>query len=553
MNKKISAPRGNRMTCKGWVQEAALRMLMNNLDPEVAENPDDLVVYAGHCKAARSWEDFELIIENLRALENDETLVVQSGAPVGIFRSFDYAPRILIVNGFIVPKYSSHNIFSGLEKRNLTMCGGFTAGSWIYIGAQGIIQGTYETLLAAAQKIAGSGSLKGRLVLTSGLGGMGRAQPMAITMNEGVGIIVEVNQAKIEHSLKLKLLDTWTADLDDALIQAHNACRKGDALSIGLLGNAADIYPEFVKRHIVPDIVTDQTSAHDELNGYVPSGITLEEALILRKSNPEKYVQMSLDSIAVHIQAMKSLKKMGAEVFEYGNWIRDQAEKTGLKDSQNYFPGFIEAYIRPLFCKGIGPFRWVALSGDPKDIYRTDQVISELFPRVGKWIRMAQKRIPFQGLPARICWLGHGERTNASLLFNELVKDNRLSAPIVIGRDHLDCGSVASPSKQTGKMMDGSDVIGDWPILKGLLNVATGASWVAVHQMGDYCLSSGMVVVADGTKKGAEKLERSLTADTGLGVARLVDAGYRIARETAEKNQIKIPRLNTLHRNGGDV
>jgi urocanate hydratase len=380
---------------------------------------------------------------------------------------------------------------------------------------------------------------------------MGRAQPMAITMNEGVGIIVEVNQGKIEHSLKLKLLDTWTADLDDALKQADTACRKGDALSIGLLGNAADIYPEFVKRNIVPDIVTDQTSAHDELNGYVPSGISLEEALVLRKRNPEKYIQMSLNSIAVHIQAMKSLKKMGAEVFEYGNWIRDQAEKTGLKDSQNYFPGFIEAYIRPLFCQGIGPFRWAALSGDPNDIYRTDQVISESFPRLGKWISMAQERIPFQGLPARICWLGHGERTKAGLLFNELVKDNQLSAPIVIGRDHLDCGSVASPSKQTGNMKDGSDVIGDWPILKGLLNVATGASWVAVHQMGDYCLSSGMVVVADGTKKGAEKLERSLTADTGLGVARLADAGYKIARETAKEKQINIPRINPLDRNGG--
>jgi urocanate hydratase len=535
MKKRICAPRGTQLSCKGWEQEAALRMLMNNLDPEVAENPDELVVYAGYCKAARSWEDFELITGSLRDLGDDETLVVQSGKPVGIFQTFEYAPRVLLVNGVIVPKYASNKKFNELERQGLTMCGGFTAGSWIYIGAQGIIQGTFETLAAVARKITEE---------TSGLGGMGRAQPAAISMNGGAGIIVEVNPDKIEHSIQLGLLDTWTSDPDEAIRAAGDACKKGEPFSIGLLGNAADIYPEFVKRNIVPDVVTDQTSAHDELNGYVPAGIPFESALTLRKKDPEKYARMSLDSIGVHVQAMKALRDMGAEVFEYGNWIRDQAEKVGLADAQQYFPGFIDAYIRPLFSRGIGPFRWVALSGDPEDIYRTDEAIMKTFPKVERWIRMAKGRVPFQGLPARICWLGHGERTEAGLLFNELVKQGRVKAPIVIGRDHLDCGSVASPSKQTGNMRDGSDVIGDWPILKALLNVATGASWVSVHQMGDFCLSSGMVVVADGTARGAEKLARSLTGDTGLGVARLADAGYDIAIETARAKRIRIPHLN---------
>lgn len=542
MSRRVTAARGTELTCKGWEQEAALRMLMNNLDPDVAEDPENLIVYAGKCKAVRTWEDFDLIVETLGSLADDETLVVQSGKPVGVFKTFEYAPRVLIVNGFIVPKYSSFRKFTELEAEGLTMCGGFTAGSWIYIGAQGIIQGTYETLAAVAQQAFHCSTLKGRLVLTAGLGGMGRAQPLAVTMNEGVGIIVEVNREKIEHSIRAKFLDTWTEDLDEALRMAEEAKGRGTPLSIGLLGNAADIYPRFVNRHICPDIVTDQTSAHDELNGYVPVGISYEAALNLRKNDPDRYIRMSLESISRHTLAMKDLRDMGAEVFEYGNWIRPQAEKAGLDNAHQFFPGFVEAYIRPLFSQGRGPFRWAALSGDPRDIYRTDEAIMGSFPRVQRWIKMAQDRVPFQGLPARICWLGHGERTEAGLLFNALVRQGEVKAPIVIGRDHLDCGSVASPSKQTGDMKDGSDVIGDWPILKALLNVATGASWVAVHQMGDDSISSGMVVVADGTERAQEKLKRSLTGDTGLGVTRLADAGYEIAITTAKDKKIRIPR-----------
>jgi urocanate hydratase len=542
MSKKICAPRGTKRSCKGWEQEAALRMLMNNLDPDVAEDSDNLVVYCSNAKAVRSWEDFDLVTETLKSLRNDETLVVQSGKPVGVFETFEYAPRVLIVNGFIVPKYASFEKFTELEAKGLTMFGGFTAGSWIYIGAQGIIQGTYETF-AAAQQALNLPSLKGKLILTSGLGGMGRAQPLAITMNEAVGIIVEVNREKIERCIKEKFLDTWTEDLDEAIKMADQAKQKGNPLSIGLLGNTADIYPEFVRRNIVPTIVTDQTSAHDELHGYVPSGISYEGALELRRTDPDRYTKMSLESIVKHAQAMKDLRDMGAETFEYGNWIRAQAKKAGLEGAQEFFPGFIEAYIRTLFCQGRGPFRWVALSGDPEDIYRTDNAVAKTFPRVQRWIKMAQDRVPFQGLPARTCWLGHGERTEAGLLFNELVKTGEVKAPIVFGRDHLDCGSVASPSKQTGNMKDGSDVIGDWPILKALLNVATGASWVSVHQMWDHMFSSGMVIVADGTKRAEKKLKKALTGDTGLGVASLVDAGYEVAIQTARDKKIRIPHL----------
>lgn len=540
--REVHAPRGIELSCKGWQQEAALRMLMNNLDPDVAEYPQKLIVYAGHAQAARNWESYDKIVQTLRTLENDETLMIQSGKPVGVFKTSEDAPRVLMVCGFIVPGYATHEKVRELQQKGLTMWGGFTAGSWVYIGAQGIIQGTYETLNAIAQSLH-IDSLKGKLVLTAGLGGMGRAQPLAITMNEGVGIVVEVDKRKIERSIRsdIRFLDTWTDNLDEALKMAEEARRKGAALSIGLLGNAADIYPEFVRRGIVPDIVTDQTSAHDELHGYVPAGIPFEEALKLREGDPDRYITMSYESIVKHVQAMNDLQKMGAPVLEYGNWIRMQAQRGGLENAYQ-FPGFIDAYIRPLFCQGIGPFRWIALSGDPKDIYRIDEEVVKHFPKLERWIRMAQQRVPFQGLPARTCWLGHGERTEAGLFFNELVRKGEVKAPIVIGRDHLDCGSVADPDKQTGNMKDGSDVIGDWPILKGLLNVASGASWVAIHFMPE-TYSSGMIIVADGTAKAKERLEKALTADTGLGVTRLADAGYELAIQTVKEKNIDAPMI----------
>ncbi len=536
-SREVRAARGRELSCKGWHQEAALRMLMNNLDPDVAESPDELVVYMGG-KPARTWKDYDLIVKSLRALENDETLVIQSGKPVGIFKTFEDAPRVIIACSFIVPECATHETFRDLLKKGLTMQGGLTAASWCYIGSQGVIGTTYHTLATVALQSLHLNSLKGKLVLTSGLGGAGRNQPLAISLNEGVGIIVEVDKQKIERSLRsdIRFLDTWTDNLDEALKMAQEARQKGTALSIGLLGNAADIYPEFVKKGIVPDIVSDQTSAHDELNGYIPAGIPLEEALELRKRDPDRYIKMSYESIVKHVQAMNDLQRMGAVVFEFGNWIRSQAQKGGLEDTYQ-FPGFIDGYIRPLFCQGIGGFRYIALSGDPEDIYRMDKAVAKLFPRLERWIKIAQERIPFQGLPARICWLGHGERTEAGLYFNELVRKGEVKAPVVLSRCLLDCGAAASPDTQTGNMKDGSDVVGDWPILKGLLNVASGASWVSLISEPEI-YATGMAVVADGTDKAKKRLERSLTADTGLGVTRLADAGYELALQTVKEKNI---------------
>lgn len=546
--KEIRAPRGNKLNCKSWLQEAALRMLMNNLDPEVAGDPANLIVYGGTGKAARSWEDFYAIVETLKKLDNDETLIVQSGKPVAVFKTHEEAPRVLIANALLVPHWATWEKFRELEKKGLIMFGQMTAGSWIYIGTQGILQGTYETLASVAKRHFG-GSLRGKLVLSAGLGEMGGAQPLAITMNEGVGIIVEVNREKIERRLKTNYLDVYTEDLDEALAIAQEHKVKNEAISIGLLGNAAEIYPEFVRRKIVPDVVTDQTSAHDELNGYVPAGISYEEALELRHKDPQKYIEMSFASMVKHVQAMIDLQDMGSVVFDYGNNIRGQAQKGGLKGAFR-FPGFVQAYIRPLFCLGKGPFRWVALSGDPNDIYRTDQAIIELFPHdeaLIRWIKMAQKKVKFQGLPARICWLGYGERAKAGLYFNELVRKGELKAPIVIGRDHLDAGSVASPFRETEGMKDGSDAIADWPILNALLNAVCGATWVSVHHGGGVgignSIHAGMVIVCDGSKEADKRLERVLTVDPGLGVVRHADAGYEEAIRVANDKSIWMPRL----------
>ncbi len=550
--REIRAPRGTELQCKGWLQEAALRMLMNNLDPEVAGDPANLIVYGGTGKAARSWEDFFAIVAALKELENDETLVVQSGRPVAIFRTHEDAPRVLIANALLVPDWATWEKFRELERLGLTMFGQMTAGSWIYIGTQGILQGTYETLAEAArQHFAGRrASLKGKFVLTAGLGEMGGAQPLAITMNEGVGLIVEVNPAKIERRLKTGYLDTWTADLDEALELVFRHKAQGKPLSVGLLGNAADVYPELVRRGIVPDVVTDQTAAHDELNGYVPGGMSYQEALDLRKADSDRYIRLAYESMVRHVQAMIEFKRLGAMVFDYGNNIRGQAEKGGLKGALSAFPGFVQAFIRPMFCEGKGPFRWVALSGDPEDIYRTDEAILELFPEdeaLHRWIRMAEERVHFQGLPARICWLGYGERAKAGLAFNELVRSGEVKAPIVIGRDHLDAGSVASPYRETEGMRDGSDAIADWPILNALLNAVAGATWVAVHHGGGVgigkSIHAGMVIVADGTKEAARRLERVLTVDPGLGVVRHADAGYEKAIRVARERGIRMPRL----------
>ena len=548
MKREIRAPRGNKLTCKGWHQEAAMRMLMNNLDPEVAEKPEELVVYGGSGKAARNWEAFDAIVEALKNLENDETLLVQSGKPVGIFRTHEYAPRVLIANSNLVGKWANWDVFRDLERKGLIMYGQMTAGSWIYIGTQGILQGTYETFAAIANKRFG-GSLKGTLTLTAGLGGMGGAQPLAVTMNEGVAIVVEVDEHRIQRRLETRYVDTMARTLDEALELALKAKAEKRPLSIGLLGNAADIFPEFVKRGITPDIVTDQTSAHDELNGYVPAGISYEAALELRKTNPQKYIEMAYASMAKHCQAMLDLQKRGAEVFDYGNNLRAQAEKAGVKNAFDY-PGFVPAYIRPLFCEGKGPFRWVALSGDPEDIYRTDELIKELFPEnkhLIRWIDMAHEKVKFQGLPARICWLGYGERAKFGLAVNELVRKGEIKAPIVIGRDHLDTGSVASPNRETEAMKDGSDAIADWPLLNGMLNVASGASWVSMHHGGGvgigYSQHSGMVMVVDGTEDTARRIERVLTNDPGIGIARHADAGYEEAIEFARTHGIKIPML----------
>jgi urocanate hydratase len=547
---EVRAPRGTQISCKGWLQEAALRMLMNNLDPEVAGDPANLIVYGGTGKAARSWEDFHRIVRCLRELENDETLVVQSGRAVAIFKTHEDAPRVLIVNAMLVPEWATWEKFRELERLGLTMYGQMTAGSWIYIGTQGILQGTYETLAECARQHFG-GTLQGKLVLTAGLGEMGGAQPLAITMNEGVGIIVEINPEKIQRRLSLGQLDTWTDSLDKALDLALEHKKKGEPISIGLLGNAADIYPEFLRRGIIPDVVTDQTAAHDELNGYVPCGMTYAEALKLRRENPQKYIELSYQSMVRHVRAMAEMKEAGAVVFDYGNAIRAQAEKGGLPHEVAFsFPGFVQAYIRPMFCEGKGPFRWVALSGDPADIFRTDRAVVELFPEneaLRRWIEKAEKKVRFQGLPARICWLGYGERAEAGLLFNELVRKGEVKAPIVIGRDHLDSGSVASPYRETEGMLDGSDAIADWPILNALLNAVCGATWVSVHHGGGVgigkSIHAGMVIVADGTKAADRRLERVLTVDPGLGVARHADAGYEKAIRVARERGIRIPKL----------
>lgn len=546
--KVIRAPRGTKLHTKGWSQEAALRMLMNNLDPEVAEKPEELIVYGGTGKAARNWECFWAIVNSLKKLENDETLVVQSGKPVAIFKTHEEAPRVLIANALIVPKWATWDEFRRLEALGLTMFGQMTAGSWIYIGTQGILQGTYETLAAVARKHFG-GTLKGRLVLTAGLGGMGGAQPLAVTLNEGVAIVVEVDPDRIKRRLATKYVDMMTDSLDEALKLAMEAKEKGQPLSIALLGNAADIIPEFVRRGITPDVLTDQTSAHDELNGYVPHGIPYEEALRLRKENPEEYIKRAYESMAVHVQAMLELKKRGAVTFDYGNNLRGQALKAGVTNAFD-IPGFVQEYIRPLFCVGKGPFRWVALSGKPQDIYVTDEAVLKEFPEdeaLGRWIRQAREKVHFQGLPARICWLGYGERARFGLVINQLVRRGKISAPIVIGRDHLDTGSVASPNRETEGMKDGSDAIADWPILNALLNASCGASWVSVHHGGGVgiglSIHAGMVIVADGRASTARRLERVLTVDPGIGIARHADAGYEEAIIFAKKNKIKIPML----------
>jgi urocanate hydratase len=521
-------------------------MLMNNLDPEVAERPEDLVVYGGSGKAARSPEAFHAIVRELRRLEGDETLLVQSGKPVGVFRTHERAPRVLISNSMLVPHWATWDEFHRLEAEGLTMYGQMTAGSWIYIGTQGILQGTYETLAELATQQFG-GTLKGRIVLTAGLGGMGGAQPLAVTMNEGVALCVEVDPARVKRRLDTRYLDKATEDLDEAVRWVESARDAGEALSVGLVGNVADVQPQLLERGFSPDVVTDQTSAHDMLDGYVPAGMSLEEATSLRKEDPDTYLKRSMESVAVHVEAWLGFQERGAVCFDYGNNIRTQAKDAGVTDAFN-IPGFVEAYVRPLFCEGKGPFRWAALSGDPADIARTDKAILELFPedeRLARWIQLAGERVAFQGLPARICWLGYGERSRAGLAFNALVSSGEVSAPIVIGRDHLDAGSVASPFRETEGMLDGSDAIADWPILNALLNTSAGAHWVSVHHGGGvgigYSIHAGMVVVADGTEDAAERLDRVLTADPGTGVMRHVDAGYSRAAEVAEERGIRTP------------
>ncbi|HQO76021.1 MAG TPA: urocanate hydratase [Candidatus Saccharicenans sp.] len=546
--KPVRSPRGNRLHCQGWSQEAAMRMLMNNLDPEVAEKPQELIVYGGTGKAARNWDCYHAIVSSLKKLRNDETLLVQSGKPVGIFKTHLDAPRVLISNAMLVPKWATWDEFRRLEALGLTMYGQMTAGSWIYIGSQGILQGTFETLAAAARKHFG-GSLQGKLVVTAGLGGMGGAQPLAITMNGGVGIIAEVDPARIKRRLDTGYVDTMTDSLDEALKMADEALKKGQPLSIALLANAADFLPELVRRGITPDVLTDQTSAHDELNGYVPRGLSYEEALELRKKNPEEYIRRSYESMAAHVEAMLELQKRGARTFDYGNNIRGQAQKAGVENAFD-IPGFVQEYIRPLFCLGKGPFRWVALSGKPEDIYVTDEAVLKTFPHdesLARWIKNARQKVKFQGLPARLCWLGYGERALFGDVINTLVKKGKISAPIVIGRDHLDTGSVASPNRETEKMKDGSDAIADWPILNALLNAVNGASWVSVHHGGGVgiglSIHAGMVIVADGTTAMARRLERVLTVDPGIGVVRHADAGYEEAIDCARRNKIKMPCL----------
>lgn len=546
MPRLICAPRGTTITCKGWQQEAAMRMLMNNLDPDVAEKPDELIVYGGRGRAARNWECYDAIIKTLRELENDETLLVQSGKPVGVFKSHPDAPRVLIANSNIVPHWATQENFDKWEREGLIMYGQMTAGSWIYIGTQGILQGTYETLGSLAQKHFG-GSLKGKFVLTAGLGGMGGAQPLAITMNGGVGLLVEVDPARAQRRLDTKYVDEITDNLEDAMTRVEEAVRAGAPCSIALIGNAADVFHELVVRGVIPDVVTDQTPAHDPLM-YVPE-MPLEEAASLRVSDSVEYQKQSMQAMAKHVRAMLAFQEKGSIVFDYGNNLRQRAYDAGVSNAFDY-PGFVPAYIRPLFCEGKGPFRWVALSGDEKDLYRTDEAILELFPHdehLARWIKMAQKQVAFQGLPARICWLGYGERARAGLRFNELVASGEVSAPIVIGRDHLDAGSVASPRRETESMKDGSDAISDWALLNAMINAVNGATWVSIHHGGGvgigYSQHAGQVIVADGTPEAARRLERVLTSDPGMGVIRHADAGYEEAITFAKKAGVKIPMM----------
>ena len=548
MSREIRAPRGGQITAKAWPQEAAMRMLMNNLDPEVAERPQDLVVYGGTGRAARSWEAYEAIVRTLRGLESDETLLVQSGKPVGVFRTHPEAPRVLISNAMLVPRWATWEVFRDLERKGLTMFGQMTAGSWIYIGTQGILQGTYETLAECAAQHFG-GSLRGRVVLTAGLGGMGGAQPLAVTMNGGVALVVEIDPLRIERRVKTRYLDRATEDLDEAMRWVEEARDSGEAASVGLRGNAAETHPEMLRRGFAPDVVTDQTSAHDPLEGYVPEGLTLEQAADLRRSEPNEYVKRAHESMARQCEAMVGFMDSGAVTFDYGNNLRAGALEGGFERAYEY-QGFVPLFVRPLFAEGKGPFRWVALSGDPADILATDRAVAELFPendRLQRWIRLAEERVAYQGLPARICWLGYGERDRAGLRFNELVASGEVSAPIVIGRDHLDAGSVASPDRETEGMKDGSDAIADWPILNALINTAAGAHWVSVHHGGGVGIGSsihaGMVVVADGSEEAARRLERVLTTDPGTGVIRHADAGYERAMEVARERGVRLPWL----------
>ena len=547
-NRSIRAPRGTGLNCKGWAQEAALRMLCNNLDPDVAEDPKNLIVYGGRGKAARNWKSFERIVSGLKQLENDETLLVQSGKPVAVFKTHEGAPRVLIANSLLVPQWATWEHFWELESKDLMMYGQMTAGSWMYIGTQGILQGTYETFAACAEQHFG-GSLQGRLVLTGGLGGMGGAQPLAVTMNEGVCLAVEINPERIRRRIETRYLDVMVEDLDDAIARAAQARKQRKALSIGLVGNAADVFGVILERGVEVDIVTDQTSAHDPLNGYVPQAVTLDEADSLRKTDPEGYISRAMASMAEHVRAMVGFQKSGSIVFDYGNNIRGQAKAAGYKDAFA-FQGFVPAFIRPLFCEGSGPFRWIALSGDPGDIHATDELILELFPdkpALARWIRLARERVDFQGLPARICWLKYGERAEFGLAMNDLVKAGKITAPIVIGRDHLDSGSVASPYRETEAMLDGSDAVADWPILNALLNAVNGAAWVSVHHGGGVgmglSIHAGLAVLADGTDRGASKLERCLTGDPGMGIARHADAGYQTAIDSARSGGVRVPFL----------
>ena len=542
----VRAPRGRILSCRGWHQEGALRMLMNNLDPEVAEKPGELIVYGGTGRAARDWSSFHAIVQSLQHLQNDETLLVQSGKPVGIFRTHPEAPRVLIANSNLVGHWSNYDEFHRLERLGLTMYGQMTAGSWIYIGSQGIIQGTFETFAAAANRHFG-GSLRGRLIVSGGMGGMGGAQPLAATMNDACFLGIDVDPRRIEKRLKTGYCDRMSSNLDEALQVLDQARKRGEALSVGLVGNCADVLPELVRRGVVPDVLTDQTSAHDPLQGYIPNGMSLEEALALRCSNPDQYICRSMETMAGHVRAMLALKRMGAVTFDYGNNLRTQAKRAGVEEAFE-IPGFVPEYIRPLFCEGRGPFRWAALSGSPEDIHTTDRLALEMFPEnavLARWMRLARERIQFQGLPARICWLGYGERAEFGLAMNNLVKQGRIEAPIVIGRDHLDTGSVASPYRETEAMRDGSDAIADWPLLNALVNTAAGASWVSIHNGGGvgigYAQHAGMVVVADGTDQTAGRLERVLTTDPGTGIIRHADAGYERAIAVAHENGVRLP------------